>query len=302
MVALLDKSPLPLKTALRARGATSSFHSRRATAVKSSNCIELGVFAYDACRRLGSCSNDRNGRFRVGANLFNYVESSPTRRVDPTDLEPIQPDPKRCYGCCCCPVSVKVSGFGANPTLGQTWYTQAFVTWTITVKFFRIKSPANFSTGDNLCSLEFWELPFDTIPGSTPPITGGYIPDRYTPGVWNDAGREDTYRDSEFFDPWENFVHPPFAIDPKTGVRMTDCEKKGRPQSISLDLTDHPASGNSRGSSFLYFYSFLRITGGAKCNCKPPKAGGLFLGMLNALGWQEPPTSKSPRKPPVSLP
>jgi hypothetical protein len=56
MVALLDKSLPPSKTALRARGATSSFTSRRAIAAKSYSRIELGRFNYDARRRLGLCS------------------------------------------------------------------------------------------------------------------------------------------------------------------------------------------------------------------------------------------------------
>lgn len=83
MVALLDKSPLPSKTALRARGATSSFDSRRAAAFKSSNRIELGGFTYDACRRLGSCSKDPIG-YLDGPNVYSahFVMNG----TDPTGL------------------------------------------------------------------------------------------------------------------------------------------------------------------------------------------------------------------------
>jgi hypothetical protein len=59
MVALSENLPLHSKTALRARGATLSCASRRAKAVKSSNCIEIRRFTYDARRRLGLCSNER---------------------------------------------------------------------------------------------------------------------------------------------------------------------------------------------------------------------------------------------------
>ncbi len=79
MVALLDKSPLPSKTALRARGATSSFTSRRAIALKSSNHTELDGFTYDTCRRLGSCSKEGSGF------SFGYT-NSPADSIDPSGL------------------------------------------------------------------------------------------------------------------------------------------------------------------------------------------------------------------------
>ncbi len=85
MVALLDKSPLPLKTALRARGATSLFESRRATALKSRNCIELERFTYDACDRLGSCSNEL-GRYAVGPHVYVYSAGRPIVSTDPSGL------------------------------------------------------------------------------------------------------------------------------------------------------------------------------------------------------------------------
>jgi hypothetical protein len=56
MVALSENSPLPSKTAHRARGATLSCASRLPAALKSSSRIELGRFTYDACRRLGLCA------------------------------------------------------------------------------------------------------------------------------------------------------------------------------------------------------------------------------------------------------
>ena len=88
MVALLDKSPLPSKTALRARGATSSFSSLRAAAVKSRDCTELGRFTYDACDRLGSCSNEANGYQAL--YLYLYVSNNSLRLTDPTGLTPIE--------------------------------------------------------------------------------------------------------------------------------------------------------------------------------------------------------------------
>ena len=87
MVALLDKSPLRSKTALRARGATSLFESRRATAVKSSNHIELERFTYDACDRLGSCSNDPIGFRGSRWSLYEYVGSNPVLKRDPSGKE-----------------------------------------------------------------------------------------------------------------------------------------------------------------------------------------------------------------------
>jgi len=90
MVALLDKSPLPSKTALRARGATSSFNSRRATAVKSSNYIEIRRFTYDARRRLGLCSNEGSG-YLGGGNPFAYSGNAPLFIVDPSGQSPADP-------------------------------------------------------------------------------------------------------------------------------------------------------------------------------------------------------------------
>lgn len=82
MVDLLDKSTLPSKTALRARGATFAIRSRRATAVKSSERIELGRFTYDARRRLGLCSKVPNGTW----GGYGYVLNRSTVRVDPMGL------------------------------------------------------------------------------------------------------------------------------------------------------------------------------------------------------------------------
>jgi hypothetical protein len=86
MVALLDKSLSTSKTALRARGATSSFNSRRAAALKSRNRIELGGFTYDACDRLGSCSNEPIGYEGSEWNFYEYAVSSPSTFVDSTGL------------------------------------------------------------------------------------------------------------------------------------------------------------------------------------------------------------------------
>jgi hypothetical protein len=91
MVVLSETSPLPSKTAHRARGATLSCASRLPAALKSSNRIELGRFTYDACRRLGLCSkegirsNDPDG-YSDETNLFLYVASAPTRYIDPSGL------------------------------------------------------------------------------------------------------------------------------------------------------------------------------------------------------------------------
>jgi hypothetical protein len=95
MVAHLDKSPLPSKTALRARGATSASELRRAIGVKSCNRIELGRFTYDARRRLGLCSNERNGsKDPMGAKAgslckYIYVRSDPLNLRDPSGWKEI---------------------------------------------------------------------------------------------------------------------------------------------------------------------------------------------------------------------
>jgi hypothetical protein len=81
MVALLDKSTLPSKIALRARAATSASELRRATAVKSSNCIEIRRFTYDARRRLGLCSNDTIGDEEL-QNSYLYL--APLDSTDPS--------------------------------------------------------------------------------------------------------------------------------------------------------------------------------------------------------------------------
>ncbi len=95
MVALLDKSPLPSKTALRARAATSSFTSRRVTAVKSSNRTELSRFTYDACDRLGSCSNELIGGSAGLVNLYVYVDNSPIYDLDPSGNAKCRPTLQR---------------------------------------------------------------------------------------------------------------------------------------------------------------------------------------------------------------
>jgi hypothetical protein len=89
MVALSENSPLPSKTALRARGATLSCASRLPTALKSSNRIELGRFTYDACRRLGLCSNERSRRLREKwvLRLFEYASNNPVDIIDPSGLK-----------------------------------------------------------------------------------------------------------------------------------------------------------------------------------------------------------------------
>jgi hypothetical protein len=87
MVALLDKSTLPSKIALRARGATSASELRRATAVKSSNCIEIQRFTYDARRRLGLCSNVGTEYYNSGPSCYEYSYSMPLNEVDPSGLE-----------------------------------------------------------------------------------------------------------------------------------------------------------------------------------------------------------------------
>jgi hypothetical protein len=84
MVALVDNSPLPSKTALRARGATSPSEPRRATALKSRNCTEFRRFSYGACRRLESCSKDPIGYDSEETSLFVYVSSAPTVLLDPS--------------------------------------------------------------------------------------------------------------------------------------------------------------------------------------------------------------------------
>ena len=87
MVALLDKSPVPSKTALRARGAPSSFQSHRATELKSSKRIGLGHFTYDNCRRLDSCSKDPI-TYAAGSNcLYEYCHSKPYSYVDPWGMQ-----------------------------------------------------------------------------------------------------------------------------------------------------------------------------------------------------------------------
>ncbi len=101
MVALLENSLSTSKTALRARGATSSFTSRRATALKSRNRTELGVFTYDARDRLGSCSKEGNlARGRSLALFTGYIPysySEPVLTIDPSGnvrvvLEPVAQD------------------------------------------------------------------------------------------------------------------------------------------------------------------------------------------------------------------
>jgi len=93
MVALLEKLPSTSKSALRARGAASASESRRADAIKSCNRIELGRFTYDACRRLGLCSNERIRSNETigyldaggpGIGFYMYVENAPIVHVDPS--------------------------------------------------------------------------------------------------------------------------------------------------------------------------------------------------------------------------
>ncbi len=119
----------------------------------------------------------------------------------------------------------------------------------------------------------------------------------YTGGVWNDA--VDLVPNSPFFDPWKSFMHPPHYVNPKTGVRMTDCEKNKRPRTVVLDLVDLPGARNNRAVAFVHFYSAMRINGGAKCGCKPTKVIKVFTGYLNALGWREPLTNNNVPQPPA---
>lgn len=170
------------------------------------------------------------------------------------------------------------------------------VTYTIRIKFFRIPNVASVKMGENTCSLEFYELPFSTIPASR--ITGGKIRDDYTDGVWNDA--VNIVPDSPFFDPFEKFMHPPHYVDPKTGKRMSDCETKGKPNFVDLVLTDDVKIGKQHGGAgFLYFYSVLRISGGKKCGCAPVQK--IFMGHLTSTGWAAPTSedATAPATPPL---
>jgi hypothetical protein len=181
-------------------------------------------------------------------------------------------------------------------TGGVTWNQAGWVKYSIKMKFTKIPNVEQVKPGENTCSLEFWEIPFETIPGSTQ--SGGLLPHSYTAGIWNDAVK--IHPEFGFFDPFENFMHPPHYVDPKTGIRMNDCETKGKPNYVTLEMIDRPAANGARGAAFLYFYSVMRITGAKHPNCKcgNPRHK-IFMGYMNYNGWQTG-TSNNSNPPPVN--
>jgi hypothetical protein len=83
MVSLLEKSPLPPKTALRARGYILHLVAPVLTRRNSSNRTEFRRFTYETCFRLETCARDPIG-YEDGFNVYAYVQCSPMRFVDPS--------------------------------------------------------------------------------------------------------------------------------------------------------------------------------------------------------------------------
>mgnify|MGYP003666155737 CR=1 FL=1 len=240
------------------------------------------------------CSRDPIG-YQDGPLLYEYGRLSPLQNVDPTGTESVEPSPKRCYACCCCPFSILIKSdldpkHKPNPMIGATWAVWGRVKYTIKLKFFKIPNPSALKPGENTCSIEFWELPYKKHPVSG--VGGGEIPHDYDEDVWND-GIEG--RPNSFLSPFEDFMHPPFYVDPKTGKRMTDCGTQKKPNYITLTFFDYPELSNTRGSAFLYFYSLIRVHGAkhADCKCGPP-IQKLFLGHLTSGGWATPTSDNAP--------
>lgn len=229
-------------------------------------------------------------------NLYEFVRGNPGARTDPSGLDSILPDESQstCIQCCCCPVSITIShGMDPSGPLTPKWTDRGWVKYQVKVQFTKINVPPGSkpTPADAVCSLEFWEIPFSTIPASVPPIRGGMIPPNYTDGVWNDAVK--LMRASEFFDPWEKFTHP----------QSKPCETKNGPTSGTVTLTNRPGAKMALGGRFLYFYSMLRINGSSHpmCKCKPPKVQKIFMGHMTSLGWQAPTSDNSggPGTPPT---
>jgi hypothetical protein len=94
MVALLEKTDYTVKTAHRARGATSPYSAPVQLRSNSANRIEFRRFTYDNRRRLESCSRDPIGFEGSRFNLTTYVRGRPTKLVDPFGLLDSTIDPK----------------------------------------------------------------------------------------------------------------------------------------------------------------------------------------------------------------
>jgi hypothetical protein len=86
MVALLDKSPLPPKTALRARGDILHLVAPVRARHNSSNRTEFHRFTYVTVFRLESCAKDPIGYEGGDTNVYAFVYSQPTRMLDPSGL------------------------------------------------------------------------------------------------------------------------------------------------------------------------------------------------------------------------
>jgi hypothetical protein len=139
---------------------------------------------------IGFCSSDPIG-YVDGPMLYQYVRSGPTNWIDGTGTESVQPNLRRCYACCCCPVSIDIKHDldpARPPILGAPWAIWGRVRYFVKLKFTRVPSvngTISVRTGENTCSIEFWEYPFRRIPSSN--VNGGGIPDGYDWEEWNDA-------------------------------------------------------------------------------------------------------------------
>ena len=205
MVALLDKSPLPSKTALRARGATSRFHSRRATAVKSRNYTEIRHFTYDACDRSGSCSNDGNSSEmskayrRMDSNFYGYVRNAPSNHLDPSGNVLIVPIADNTRTANKCPEPGNQRQIGAVWSFRRSPNGRKCAGWIVQeIKIFCSKTPcspfancpttgdgATFPSRPSTVFYEAWHVPegSDRTDEETPPAGKVDYTDASTPVI-----------------------------------------------------------------------------------------------------------------------